>query len=58
MQFLVDNDPMTTLGTLFTTISGWMGTVANTIAGNTLMLLPIGIFCVGAAIGLIRRLLP
>lgn len=47
-----------TLGTIFTSFTGWMGNIATMIAGNQLMLLPFGIFVVGASIGLIKRLLP
>lgn len=49
---------LSTLGTIFTQFLDWMGDIATTIAGNQLMLLPFGIFVVGASIGLIKRLLP
>ena len=49
---------LTTLGSIFTQFTTWMGDIANVIAGNQLMLLPFGIFVVGASIGLIKRLLP
>lgn len=49
---------LTTLGSLFTQFTTWMGNIANVIAANELMLLPFGIFVVGASIGLIKRLLP
>lgn len=55
------NEPvsvLTTLGTIFTQFATWMGTMASTIAGNELFLLPVGIFVVGGAIGLVKRLLP
>lgn len=42
---------------LFTLFTGWMGQIVTTITSNILFLLPIGIFCVGAAIGLARRLI-
>lgn len=50
---------MTTLGTLFTTFAGWMTELVSTMTatGNEIMLLPIGVFIVGAAIGLAARLI-
>ena len=50
---------MTSLGTLFTTFTGWMGDIVETMtsSGNEIMLLPIGIFVVGGAIGLASRLI-
>lgn len=50
---------MTGLATLFSTFTGWMGNIVTTMTaeGNEIMLLPIGIFVVGAAIGLAGRLI-
>ena len=50
---------MTGLTTIFTALTGWMGTIVETVTaeGNELMLLPIGIFGAGAAIGLVKRLI-
>lgn len=50
---------LTSLGTLFSTITGWMGDIVTTItsSGNEIMLIPVGIFVVGAAIGLASRLI-
>lgn len=50
---------MTSLGTLFTSITGWMGDIVTTMTktGNEIMLIPVGIFVVGAAIGLASRLI-
>ena len=47
------------LGTLFTTFTTWMGGIVDTMTaeGNEIMLLPIGIFVVGGAIGLASRLI-
>lgn len=42
---------------LFTLFTGWMGDIVTVITSNILFLLPIGIFCVGAAIGLARRII-
>ena len=47
---------MEALGTLFTTITGWMGSMADTILAEPLFLLPLGFFIVGGAIGLVGRL--
>ena len=50
---------MAGLSTLFTTFAGWMGDIVETMttSGNEIMLLPVGIFVVGAAIGLAGRLI-
>lgn len=50
---------LTSLQTLFTSITGWMGNIVSTItkSGNEIMLIPIGIFVVGAVIGLASRLI-
>lgn len=47
------------LSTLFTTFTGWMGDVVSTMtkSGNEIMLLPLGVFVVGSAIGLAGRLI-
>lgn len=53
------NEPtvMTNIGTVFTQFMTWMGELVTTISGNVLLLLPVGIFCVGASIGLAKRLI-
>lgn len=50
---------MSSIGTLFTQFTTWMGTVVTTMTaeGNEIMLIPVGIMCVGAAIGLASRLI-
>ena len=50
---------MAGLTTLFTSFTGWMGDIVATMteSGNEIMLLPIGIMIVGAAIGLASRLI-
>ena len=50
---------MASLGTLFTEFTGWMTEIVSTMtaSGNEIMLLPIGIFVVGGAIGLAARLI-
>lgn len=50
---------MAGLGELFTQFTSWMTSIVTlmTTDGNEIMLLPIGIFVVGAAIGLAGRLI-
>lgn len=48
---------MTNLGELFTTITGWMGSIASTITSEPLYLLSLGVFVVGSVIGLVYRLI-
>lgn len=50
---------LTTLGTVVTAATGWMSSVVSTMVseGNEIMLVGLGIFCVGAGIGLARRII-
>lgn len=48
---------LTALGTIFTQIMTWVGDLVTTIADEPLLLLPVGIFVVGAVIGLASRLI-
>lgn len=48
---------LTSLGGLFTQITTWMGNIATTITSNELYLLGIGMFVVGGAIGLVKRII-
>lgn len=50
---------LTGLTTLFTQFTTWMGNIVKTMTteGNEIMLLPLGVFVVGAAIGLAGRLI-
>lgn len=50
---------MTGISTLVTSFTGWMGDIVSTMTaeGNELMLIPIGVFVVGAVIGLAGRLI-
>ena len=50
---------VTGISTIFTAMTGFMGDIVSTMtaSGNEIMLLPIGIFVVGAAIGLAGRLI-
>lgn len=55
----VVHDSMSGLTTLFTQITTWMTSMVSvmTAEGNEIMLIPIGIFVVGAVIGLSGRLI-
>lgn len=57
MQLLEANVGMTSLGTIFTQIMTWVGSLVTTISSEPLLLLPVGIFVVGAVIGLASRLI-
>lgn len=50
---------LTSLGTLFSQFTDWMTDMVSTItaSGNEILLLAVGIFAVGAVIGLARRLI-
>lgn len=48
---------ITALGELFTQFSTWMGSIVTTMTSNVIFLLPLGVFCVGAAIGLAKRII-
>ena len=45
------------LGTIFSQIMTWMGDLVTTIANKPILLIPVGIFVVGAVIGLASRLI-
>lgn len=53
----VSTTGLTSLGSIFTQIMTWVGNLVTTIAGEPLLLLPVGIFVVGAVIGLASRLI-
>ena len=57
MYLLEANVGMTSLGTIFTQIMTWVGSLVTTISSEPLLLLPVGIFVVGAVIGLASRLI-
>lgn len=57
MFLLTADTGMTSLGTIFNEIMTWVGNLVTTIAGTPLLLLPVGIFVVGAVIGLASRLI-
>lgn len=48
---------MDNLSTLFTQFTGWMVSLVNTITSSPLLMLGLGIFTVGAVIGLAYRLI-
>lgn len=49
---------LTSVGTVFTSAIGWVGTVANTIAGQPILLLAcVGVPLCGIGIGMFKRLL-
>lgn len=48
---------LTSLGEIFTTLMGWVGDLVTTISSKPLLLIPVGIFVVGAVIGLASRLI-
>lgn len=45
------------LQTIFTQIMSWMGDLVTTIISKPILLIPVGIFVVGAVIGLASRLI-
>ena len=49
MNFLTAVDPTSTITTQVTAFLGWMGDVADTIAGSPMLLIPISIFVVGGS---------
>ena len=51
------NTGLATLGDIFTQLMTWVGSLVTTIASQPLLLLPVGIFVVGAVIGLAGRLI-
>lgn len=48
---------MTNLGTLFSEITGWVTSIVSTITSSPVLMLGLGIFIVGAVIGLAYRLI-
>ena len=57
MYALTEDAGLTALGTIFTTVMGWVSSLVTTIASQPLLLLPVGIFVIGAVIGLAGRLI-
>lgn len=51
-------DILTSIGTVFTSAIGWVGTVAETIAAQPILLLAcVGIPLCGLGVGMFKRLL-
>ena len=48
---------MESLTTVMTFVTGQFSSMVTTISGQPLMLIPVGIFVVGASIGLVKRVL-
>lgn len=48
---------MTAVGTVFTQLGTWVGDLVTVISNQPLLLIPVGIFCFGAVIGLAKRLI-
>ena len=51
------SDILTTVTSIFTAAIGWVGTVAETIAGEPILLLFCVIPLIGLGVGLFKRLL-
>lgn len=48
---------LATLGTVITQIISWVSDMVTTISSNPLLLISLGIFVLGAIIGLAKRLM-
>ena len=48
---------LTNLGTVFTQITTWLSSIVSTITASPILLIGLGIFVVGAVIGLAYRLI-
>ena len=48
---------LSNLGTVFTQVTTWLSSIVSTITGSPILLLGLGIFVVGAVIGLAYRLI-
>lgn len=48
---------LTAVGTVFSQLMSWIGSLVTTIASTPLLLIPVGIFTAGAVIGLGYRLI-
>ena len=59
MLLEVTSGGLTSLGTIFTQLMTWVGSLLTTMTaqGNEILLIPVGIFVVGATIGLCSRLI-
>ena len=51
-------DILSSIGTVFTTVIGWVGTVASEISGEPILLLAcVGVPLCGIGVGMFKRLL-
>ena len=59
LPILADTTPasLTTLGTAFSQITTWMGSIVSTITADALYMVALAIWVVGAVIGLGYRLI-
>ncbi len=48
---------LTAVGTVFSNFGEWVGDLVGVIADSPLLLIPVGIMCFGATIGLAKRLI-
>lgn len=48
---------LTNLGSLFTQFTSWMTSMVSTITSSPILMLGLGVFAVGAVIGLAYRLI-
>lgn len=48
---------LTTIGEVFTAAVGWVGTVADTISDNPILLIGVVMGFIGVGVGLFRRML-
>lgn len=54
---LTTTSELSNLGEVWTQFTEWMGTVVSTITAHPLLMIGLGIFAVGATIGLAQRLI-
>lgn len=57
LNTLTANAGISNLTTLFSTITGWVSSLVDTITSSPILMLTLGIFVVGAVIGLAYRLI-
>lgn len=57
IPMLNTTNELSNLGTLWTQITSWIGEVVSTITSHPLLMVGLGIFVVGATIGLAQRLI-
>lgn len=50
-------EALANLTAAYTQFTTWFGEMATTLLGNSLFLIPLAIFCFGAVIGLVHRVI-